>query len=76
MPTRLRFLQLPIFPSRVLDYYNNFVPNNRYLRKVLILFFHSKKTAAKANRELQNVYGDAALSKTTCRDWFRRIKRR
>ena len=53
---------------------SGFVPNNRYLREVLIFFFHSKKTAAEAHRELQKVYGDAALSETTCRDWFRRSK--
>ena len=53
---------------------SDFVPNNRHLRKVLIFFFHSKITAAEAHRELQKVYGDAALSKTTCRDWFRRFK--
>ena len=53
---------------------SDFVPNNRHLRVVLIFFFHSKKTAAKAHRELQNVCGDAALSETTCRDWFRRFK--
>ena len=40
----------------------------------MLFFFHSKKTAAEAHRELQKVYGDAALSKTTCRDWFRRFK--
>ena len=50
------------------------MPNNRHLRQVLILFIHSKKTATKAHRELQKVYGDAALSETTCRDWFRRFK--
>ena len=44
------------------------------LREVLIFFFHSKKTAAEAHRELPKVYGDAALSETTCRDWFRRFK--
>ena len=27
-----------------------------------------------AHRKLQKVYGDAALSETTCRDWFRRFK--
>ena len=27
-----------------------------------------------AHRELQKVYGDAALSETTCRDWFYRFK--
>ena len=54
---------------------SDFVPNNRHMREVLIFFFHSKKTAAEAHRELQKVYGDAALSETTCRDWFRRFKR-
>ena len=52
----------------------DFVPNNRHLREVLIFSFHSKKTAAEAHRELQKVYGDGALSKDTCRDWFRRFK--
>ena len=44
------------------------------MRKVLIFFFHSKKTAAEAHRELQKVYGDATLSETTCRDWLRHFK--
>ena len=51
-----------------------FGPNNRHLREVLIFFFHSKKTAGEAHRKLQKVYRDAALSETTCRDWFRRLK--
>ena len=53
---------------------SDFVPNNRHLRKVLIFFFHSKKTATEAHQELQKVYGVAALSETTCRDWFCRFK--
>ena len=53
---------------------SDFVSNNRHLREVLIFFFHSKKTAVKAHRELQKVYGGAALSKTTCRNWFRRFE--
>ena len=53
---------------------SDFVPNNRHLREVLLFFFHSKKTAAEAHRELHKVYGDAAPSETTCRDWFRRFK--
>ncbi|GJQ76139.1 hypothetical protein Trydic_g1887 [Trypoxylus dichotomus] len=32
------------------------------------------KAAVEANRELHKVYGDAALSETTCRDWFHRFK--
>ena len=51
---------------------SDFVPNNRHLREMLIFFFHSKKMAAEAHRELQKVYGDAALSTTTCCDWFQR----
>ena len=50
------------------------MPNNRHLQEVLIFFFHSKKTAIEAHRELQKVYEDVALSRTTCRDWFRRFK--
>ena len=53
---------------------SDFVPNNRHLREVLIFFFHSKKTAAEAHRELQKVYRVTALSETTYRDWFRRFK--
>ena len=53
---------------------SDFVPNNRHLREVLIFFFHSKKTAAEARRELQKVYRDAALIKTTCCDLFRCFK--
>ena len=53
---------------------SDFVPNNCHLREVLIFFFHSKKTAAEAHRELQKIYGDAALSETTCINWFRRFK--
>ena len=53
---------------------SDFVPNNRHLREVLICFFHSKKTVAEAHRELQKVYGDAALNETTWHDWFCRFK--
>ena len=58
---------------------SDFMPNNCHLQEVLIFFFHSKKTAAEAHRKLQKVYGDAAISETTClnnvptlqRRWFR-----
>ena len=53
---------------------SDFVPNNRRLWEVLIFFLHSKKTVAEAHREFQKVYGDDALSETTCRDRFRRFK--
>ena len=53
---------------------SDFVLNNHHLREVLIHFFYSKKTAAEADGKIQKVNGDVALSKTTCRDWFRRFK--
>ena len=53
---------------------SDFVPNNRNLQEVLSFFFHSKKTAFEAHRKIQKVYGDAALSEKTYRDWFRRFK--
>ena len=53
---------------------SDFVTNNRHLREVLIFFFHLKKTVAEAQRKLQKVYRDAALSETTCLDWFRHSK--
>ena len=53
---------------------SNFVPNSHHLREVLLHYFISKKTAAESNRILVKVYGEDALSETTCRDWFRRFK--
>ena len=50
------------------------VPNNCHLRGVLIFFFYSWQTTAEAHRELRKVYEDAALTKPTYRDWFRRFK--
>ena len=52
----------------------NSVPNSYHLRKVLLYYFISKKTAAETHRNLLKVYGEHALSKTTYRDWFRRFK--
>ena len=53
---------------------SDFVASNGYLQEVFIFVFHPQKTVAEAHRELQKVYGDAPLSETTCRDWFRCFK--
>ena len=37
-------------------------------------YFIQNKSAPEAHRILVNTYGDNALSHTTCRDWFRRLK--
>ena len=53
---------------------SNFVPNSHYLPEVLLYYFISKKTAAESHRILVKVYGEHALSETTCRDWFQHFK--
>ncbi|GFT99710.1 uncharacterized protein TNCV_1140961 [Trichonephila clavipes] len=49
-------------------------PNSRHLREVLIFCFNMKKSAAEAHRMLSNTYGEAAISKSTYREWFQRLK--
>ena len=51
---------------------SNFVPNSHHLREVLLHYFIAKKT--EGHRILVKVYGEHALSETTCGDWFRRFK--
>ena len=49
-------------------------PNSRHLREVLIFCFNMMKSAAEAHRMLSSIYGEAAISETTCRKWFQRFK--
>ncbi|GBP77245.1 Mariner Mos1 transposase [Eumeta japonica] len=49
-------------------------PNSCNLRKVLIFCFIMKKSMAEAHRMLSNTYGEAAISKKMCREWFQRFK--
>ncbi|EGI60747.1 Mariner Mos1 transposase [Acromyrmex echinatior] len=49
-------------------------PNFRHLREVLIFCFNMKKSAAEVHPMLSNTYGEAAISKRTCREWFQRFK--
>jgi len=49
-------------------------PNSRYLQEVLIFCFNMKKSAAEAHRMLSNIYGEAAISERTCREWFQHFK--
>jgi len=52
---------------------SSFEPNKRHLRELLIYFFNLK-SAAEAHRLLVEVYGDAALSERSCREWFQKFK--
>ncbi len=53
---------------------SNFVPRKEYLRGILLHYFIQKKSAAEAHRNHVEIYREHALSKATCRDWFRRFK--
>ena len=46
----------------------------QHLREVLLGYYFSKKTAAESYRLMQEVYGDNALAKTQCFEWFSRFK--
>jgi len=48
-----------------------FEPKKHYLREVLLYFFSVKKSVIELHRLLVEAYGEAALSETTCRNWFR-----
>jgi len=49
-----------------------FEPKKCHLWEVLLYFFSVKKSAVELHRLLVEVYGEAALSETMFRDWFRR----
>lgn len=46
----------------------------QHLREVLLGYFFAKKTFAESHRLLVDVYGDDALSRTQCYEWFKRFE--
>jgi histone-lysine N-methyltransferase SETMAR len=53
---------------------SNFVPGNYDLRTALIFCYHLKKTAAESHRMLVEAYGEHALGKSQCFEWFKKFK--
>ena len=53
---------------------SSFEPHKRHFRELLIYFFNLKKSAAEAHRLLVEIYGEAALSERSCREWFQKFK--
>ena len=49
---------------------SNFLPENVFLRGVLLYYFDMKKTVAESHRILVEVYGEHALAEQTCQKWF------
>ena len=54
---------------------SSFVPTNYDLRTALVFCYHLKKTAAESHRMLVEAYGDHALGKIKCFEWFKKFKR-
>ena len=46
----------------------------QHLREVLLSCFFAKKTEAEIHRLLVELYGEHALAKTRCFEWFQRFK--
>ena len=53
---------------------SNFVPEQVFLRGVLLHYFNMKKTAAESHRILVEVCAEHALAERTCQKWFARLK--
>lgn len=53
---------------------SSFVPTNYDLRTALVFCYHLKKTAAESHRMLVEAYGEHALGKTQCFEWFKKFK--
>ena len=53
---------------------SNFVPGNYDLRTALIFCYHSKKTAAESHQVLVEAYGEHALGKSQCFEWFKKFR--
>jgi len=50
------------------------MPGNYDLRTALIFCYHLKKTVAESYRMLVEVYGEHALGKSQCFEWFKKFK--
>ena len=53
---------------------SNFVPGNYDLRTVLIFCYHLKKTAAESHWMFVEAYGEHALGKSKCFEWFKKFR--
>jgi len=53
---------------------SNFVLGNYDLRTALIFCYHLKKTAVESHRMLVEAYGEHALDKSQCFEWFKKFK--
>ena len=50
------------------------MPTNYDSRAALVFCYHLKKTAAESHRMLVEAYGEHALGKTQCFEWFKKFK--
>lgn len=48
--------------------------NKIHFRHILLFYFRRGKTAAEALRQIYDVYGEDAISRTSCKYWYRRFR--
>ena len=53
---------------------SSFVPTKYYLRTALVFCYHLKKSVAESHRMIVEAYGEHALGKTQCFEWFKKFK--
>ena len=53
---------------------SSFVPTNNDLGTALVFCYHLNKIAAESHRMLVEAYGEYALGKTQCFEWFKKLK--
>lgn len=53
---------------------SNLVPGNYDLRTALIFCYHLRKTATESHQMLVEGYGEHALGKSQCFEWFKKFK--
>lgn len=52
---------------------SSYVPENVVLRGALVFCYHLKKSAPEAHELLVEAFGDHALSRTQCYNWYQRF---
>lgn len=47
---------------------------NEHFRHMLLFYFRKGKNAVQVAKKLRDVYGDEALKKRQCRNWFEKFR--
>lgn len=48
--------------------------NKEHFRNILLFYFRRGKNAAESYRDICDVYGEEAITHSTCKNWFKRFR--